>query len=56
MCGGFILGLMIRIAILVDGGHLRVFVRSAGYKFDPDYIEKVALACADRDDPADPLL
>jgi uncharacterized LabA/DUF88 family protein len=41
---------MMRIAILIDGGHLRVLVRSAGHKFVPDYIEKVALACAGPDE------
>jgi hypothetical protein len=29
-----------RIAILIDGGHLRILVRSAGYIYDPDFIEK----------------
>lgn len=36
---------MIRTAILIDGGHLRVLVRKAGYKFTPDFVEKVARAC-----------
>ncbi|HEY1245584.1 MAG TPA: NYN domain-containing protein [Hyphomicrobiaceae bacterium] len=36
---------MIRVAILIDGGHLRVLVRRQGYTYDPNYIEKVALAC-----------
>jgi uncharacterized LabA/DUF88 family protein len=44
------LGRMMRIAILIDGGHLRVHVRHAGHTYDPDYIEKVALACVDRDE------
>jgi hypothetical protein len=39
--------------VLIDGGHLRVLARQAGYKYDPDYIEKVALACVD---PTESLL
>lgn len=31
---------------MLDGGHLRVYAKKAGRKFVPDYIEKVALACA----------
>jgi uncharacterized LabA/DUF88 family protein len=34
-----------RIAILVDGGHLRAQVQRLGRAYDPDYIEKCALAC-----------
>lgn len=37
---------MIRIAILIDGGHLRVLTKQAKYTYDPDYIEKIGLACA----------
>lgn len=36
---------MIKVAVLIDGGNLRVLVRKAGYVYDPDYIEKVAHAC-----------
>lgn len=39
--GGFILC----VAVLIDGGHLRVLARKAGFKYEPDYIEKVAHAC-----------
>lgn len=35
---------MKKVAILMDGGHTRVLVRKAGKKFDPDYIERLALA------------
>ena len=35
-----------RIAVLIDGGHLRVHARKAKKTFDPDYIEKIAHACA----------
>lgn len=41
---------MLRIAILVDGGHLRVLTQRAGFKYVPDYIEKVAMACRDTDE------
>lgn len=37
--------LVSRVSVLIDGGHLRVLARNAGYKYDPDYIEKVAHAC-----------
>jgi uncharacterized LabA/DUF88 family protein len=33
-----------RAALMIDGGHLRVLVRKARKTYDPDYIEKVALA------------
>ena len=35
-----------KIAVLIDGGHLRVYARKAKKAFDPDYIEKIAHACA----------
>ena len=35
-----------KIAVLIDGGHLRVHARRARKTFDPDYIEKVAHGCA----------
>src|SRR5438874_12361442 len=35
-----------RVAVMLDGGHLRVYARKAGRQFDPNYIEKIALACA----------
>lgn len=35
---------MCRVAVLIDGGHLRVLARTAGFTYDPDFIEKVALA------------
>lgn len=37
---------MIRTAILIDGGHLRVLSKKAGYNYTPDFVEKVALASA----------
>jgi len=38
---------MIRVAVLIDGGHLRVLSRKAGFKYNPDHIEKVAHACVE---------
>jgi uncharacterized LabA/DUF88 family protein len=37
---------MRKIAVLIDGGHLRVCVKQAGKSFVPDYIEKIGHACA----------
>lgn len=39
-----------RVAVLIDGGHLRVLVRKAGLNYDPDYIEKIAHACVEPDE------
>jgi uncharacterized LabA/DUF88 family protein len=39
---------MLRCVVLIDGGHLRVLARRAKYTYDPDYIEKVALACVEQ--------
>lgn len=36
---------MIRIAILIDGGNLRIRTQQAGLQHVPDHIERVALAC-----------
>jgi uncharacterized LabA/DUF88 family protein len=33
-----------KIVVMLDGGHLRVHGRRAGKPFDPDYIERIALA------------
>ena len=41
---------MIRIAILIDGGHLRVLTKEAGNDYNPDYIEKIGLACPEKDE------
>jgi len=41
---------MKRVAILIDGGHLRVLAKKANHNYNPDYIEKVALACAEADE------
>ena len=36
-----------KAAIFIDGGHLRALLRQAGYQYNPDGIEAVALACVD---------
>ncbi|MBU4529836.1 MAG: NYN domain-containing protein [Hoeflea sp.] len=36
-----------KVAVLIDGGHLRVVSRIAGHHYDPDFIEKIAHACVD---------
>jgi uncharacterized LabA/DUF88 family protein len=41
---------MIRVAILIDGGSLRVRTQQAGRGHVPDHIEKVALACRAADE------
>jgi hypothetical protein len=39
-----------RVALLIDGGFLRVQVKTAKLTYDPDYIEKVARACLAADE------
>lgn len=39
-----------KVALLIDGGHLRVHVRKANFTYEPDYIEKIAHACAAPDE------
>jgi uncharacterized LabA/DUF88 family protein len=41
---------MRRVALLIDGGFLRVQIKSANKNFEPSYIEKVALACVEADE------
>lgn len=36
---------MIRVAILIDGGHLRVLAKLAKLGYTPHFVEKVAQAC-----------
>jgi uncharacterized LabA/DUF88 family protein len=36
---------MSRVAVLIDGGHLRVLCRLAKKTYNPDYVELVAHAC-----------
>jgi hypothetical protein len=35
-----------KIAVMLDGGHVRVHAKNAGKNYDPDYIEKIGLACS----------
>ncbi len=37
---------MLRVAILIDGGHLRVLARKSGLQYNPDFIERFALNCS----------
>jgi uncharacterized LabA/DUF88 family protein len=39
-----------RVALLIDGGHLRVLAKQAGHNFTPDFIEKVSRGCVDDDE------
>jgi uncharacterized LabA/DUF88 family protein len=34
-----------RTAIFIDGGHVRVLAKAAGYVYNPDFIEKFAHSC-----------
>src|SRR5262245_9428440 len=43
-CGGF----PMRVAVLIDGGYLRVLAQLAKKDYKPDYIEKVAHACIEK--------
>ena len=36
---------MPRVALLIDGGHLRVLARIANKNYDPDFVESFAYAC-----------
>lgn len=37
---------MSRVAVMIDGGHLRVLAKLNKFGYTPDFIEKVAHACA----------
>ncbi len=39
-----------RIAVMIDGGHLRVLSRLGGKDYTPDFIEAYALACPEPDE------
>lgn len=39
-----------RVALLIDGGHLRAVVKKARRTYNPDYIEQIALACIDAEE------
>jgi len=34
-----------KVAVFIDGGHLRVIAKNAGFHYNPDYIEAIAHAC-----------
>lgn len=38
---------MSKVAVLIDGGHLRVLTKLNGLPYTPDFIEKIAHACAE---------
>jgi uncharacterized LabA/DUF88 family protein len=40
----------IKTAVLIDGGHLRALARVAKHTYNPDFIEKVALASVEADE------
>jgi uncharacterized LabA/DUF88 family protein len=40
----------VRVAILIDGGHLRVLTRRGGHDYVPGYIEKISKACVEADE------
>lgn len=44
---------MKKVAVLIDGGHVRVLARQADMDYNPDYIESVAKACVEPDE--DPI-
>lgn len=37
---------MTKVVVMLDGGHLRVNAKRAEKLYDPDYIEKIGLACS----------
>lgn len=38
---------MDRVALLIDGGHLRVLCKKAHHTYNPDYVERIAHACVE---------
>lgn len=45
-----VLGMTKKVAVMLDGGHCRVCTKVARKKYDPDFIEKIGLACAQTGD------
>jgi uncharacterized LabA/DUF88 family protein len=39
-----------KVAVLIDGGHVRALARLAKKAYDPDYVEKIAYACVEKDE------
>jgi uncharacterized LabA/DUF88 family protein len=44
------MGAELRVAVLIDGGHLRAVARDANLNFDPDFIEAFAHGCVNAAD------
>src|ERR1700678_1070325 len=36
---------MLRVIVMIDGGHLRALCQKASFNYTPEYVEKVAHAC-----------
>ena len=49
-CLRFLVSMVKRIAILMDGGYVRVLARRAGHTYDPDFIERFSKKCANSDE------
>ncbi|MFT4080135.1 NYN domain-containing protein, partial [Rhodomicrobium sp.] len=41
---------IMRVAIFIDGGHIRVLAKASGFHYNPDFIEKVAHNCLGNDE------
>jgi len=46
LLGGLYHLMLKRIAVFIDGGHVRVLARKAGHVYDPDFIERFSRNCA----------
>ena len=44
------------IAVLIDGGHVRVLARRAGHQFKANFLEKVGASCAATDEDIQRIL
>jgi hypothetical protein len=38
------------VAVLIDGGYVRVLPRNAGHVYDPNFIERFSKRCAAQDE------
>jgi len=45
LLGGFLLSKVMKAAVFIDGGHVRVLAKAAGFQYNPDFIEKFAHGC-----------
>ena len=41
---------IMRVSVMIDGGHLRALAKEARQSYNPDYIEKIAHACVEPDE------